>query len=128
MRKYIFALFILAIHPAFSQSGEQEKVLPTASVQAAKVVHQPDGLHLYPTKEQKSASTTGYNLLHRLSLPAIRVCALTLLGFDSNDICILTDSYRQKLYKTRARITKNIVNQKLGNTDDFYHALKQFLA
>ncbi len=59
---------------------------------------------------------------------AIRVCALTLLGFDSNDICILTDSYRQKLYKTRARITKNIVNQKLGNTDDFYHALKQFLA
>lgn len=73
MRKYIFALFILAIHPAFSQSGKQEKVLPTASVQAAKVVHQPDGLHLYPTKEQKSASTTGYNLLHRLSLPAIRV-------------------------------------------------------
>lgn len=59
---------------------------------------------------------------------AVRVCALTLLGFDSNDICILTDSYRQKLYKTRARITKNIVNQKLGNTDDFYHALKKFFA
>lgn len=42
-------------------------------VKAARIVHKTDGLLLYPSDAQKEASSSGYSVLQKLSLPNIRI-------------------------------------------------------
>lgn len=58
---------------SFAQSEDVNVDLGEVVVNAAQVVRKVDGMSIYPKVEQKEASTNGYGLLRRLSLPNIRV-------------------------------------------------------
>ena len=58
---------------------------------------------------------------------ALRLCALTILGFDNNEIGALMDTYRQKLYKMRTRVSRHIARQGVGNADEFASLLEDYL-
>ncbi len=60
---------------ASSVNAQTEKsvMLDEVTVQADRVVNQPDGWLIYPTAVQKTSSHTGYSLLQKMSLPNIRV-------------------------------------------------------
>ena len=58
---------------------------------------------------------------------ALRLCALTILGFDNNEIGALMDTYRQKLYKMRTRVSRHIARQGVGNADEFALLLEDYL-
>lgn len=57
---------------AFAQQ-DSTVVLQDVEVKAAKIINRPDGMLYLPTATQKDASTNGYSLLGKLSLPMIRV-------------------------------------------------------
>ena len=58
---------------AYAQDVEKSVTLDEVTVKAAKVVNKPDGMILYPTDAQKTASNNGYSILEKLSLANIRV-------------------------------------------------------
>ena len=65
-----FILFSLTVS---AQITEQSIELGEVEVKAARIVHKTDGLLLYPSDAQKEASTSGYSVLQKLSLPNIRI-------------------------------------------------------
>lgn len=65
-----FILFSLAVS---AQTAEQSIELGEVEVKAARIVHKTDGLLLYPSDAQKEASSSGYSVLQKLSLPNIRI-------------------------------------------------------
>lgn len=65
-----FILFSLA---ASAQTAEQSIELGEVEVKAARIVHKTDGLLLYLSDAQKEASSSGYSVLQKLSLPNIRI-------------------------------------------------------
>ena len=65
--------FILFSFAASAQTAEQSIELGEVEVKAARIVHKTDGLLLYPSDAQKEASSSGYSVLQKLSLPNIRI-------------------------------------------------------
>ena len=65
-----FILFSLAVS---AQTAEQSIELGEVEVKAARIVHKTDGLLLYLSDAQKEASSSGYSVLQKLSLPNIRI-------------------------------------------------------
>ena len=74
-RTLTFSFIILSSLSAFAQSGDKTATLGEVVVKAAKVVSKPDGVDLYPTEAQRTASSNGYAILQKLSLPNIRIDA-----------------------------------------------------
>lgn len=65
-----FILFSLTVS---AQTTDQSIELGEVEVKAARIVHKTDGLLLYPSDAQKEASSSGYSVLQKLSLPNIRI-------------------------------------------------------
>lgn len=72
-RTHLLLVLLLSSLSSWAQSEEAAISLGEASVTGAKVVSKVDGLAVYPTEAQKQASTNGYSLLQKLSLPNLRV-------------------------------------------------------
>lgn len=68
-------LALLSSLCAIAQDGDKAVALGEVVVRAAKVVGKVDGLAIYPTEAQRTASVNGYGMLQKLSLPNIRVDA-----------------------------------------------------
>lgn len=87
MKRTLIFLSLIAVSLAvFAQSDTTKTVtLDTLTVKGAKVVNRVDGKTFYPTDAQKDASSNGYGLLQRLSLPNLRVDAIahTILAIDN---------------------------------------------
>ena len=58
-----------------TQSEDKTIALGEVLVKAAKVVNKMDGMELYPTEVQKNSSSSGYDMLQKLSLPNIKIDA-----------------------------------------------------
>lgn len=67
---YFMAGTTLACH---AQKANKEVELQQVEVKAARVINKADGRLIYPTEQQKSASSTGYGILQKLALPNIRI-------------------------------------------------------
>ena len=72
----IFPLLVSSL-AMYAQSDTTKTVtLDQLTVNGARVVNRVDGKTLYPTDAQKNATSNGYGLLQRLSLPNLRVDAI----------------------------------------------------
>lgn len=73
--KQTLSLFVLLLSflNGYAQDEETAVALGEASVTGAKVVSRADGMTVYLTEAQKQASTNGYTLLQKLSLPNLRI-------------------------------------------------------
>ena len=81
-RRYIMKSILLAIAASVSGIGfaqtsplanEKSVELSEVSIKADRIIKTADGFKLFPTVEQISSSTNGYDLIKHLSLPQIRV-------------------------------------------------------
>ena len=80
--------FLMAVCPMIAAAQDEKSVtLDEVSVKGSRIVQKVDGQWIYPTRRQIAASTNGYSLLAKLTLPHIRVdetmnsiTALTNLG------------------------------------------------
>ena len=91
-RFFLLSLAVGCMTAMAQDNGEQQPLeknvtLDEVTVKAARTVQRVDGLQIYPSKQQIEASSNGYSLLAKLSLPHIRVdeamssiTALTNLG------------------------------------------------
>lgn len=70
----LFLLSSLALH---AQSEDKIVTLNEVVVESAKVINKADGQIIYPTEAQKKSSSNGYGILQKLSLPYIRIDAIT---------------------------------------------------
>lgn len=73
--KYFIGLSGIVVFPfvSYSQNVDKTVSLGEVEIKAAKIINKVDGLIVFPTKEQKSSSTSGYDFLQKLFLPGIRV-------------------------------------------------------
>ncbi|MDE6689525.1 MAG: TonB-dependent receptor, partial [Prevotella sp.] len=69
----IFTFFIVSSFSLYAQNEEKTVVLNEVTIKGAKVVNKVDGQTIYPTDAQKDASSNGYSILQKLSLPNLRV-------------------------------------------------------
>ncbi|MCF0201833.1 MAG: TonB-dependent receptor [Bacteroidaceae bacterium] len=72
-QKTLLLYFMLLPLAAYAQSEEKTVTLDEVTVQGARMVNTVDGLVIYPTEVQKSASKDGYSMLNKLALPNIRI-------------------------------------------------------
>lgn len=72
-RNIIFYLLAGITAAGHAQNADKEVELQQVEVKAARVINKADGRLLYPTEQQKSASSTGYGILQKLALPNIRI-------------------------------------------------------
>lgn len=68
-----FLSWVLFSLNAYSQNEEKTVSLGEVTIQGSRVVKKSDGQIIYPTAAQKSSSNDGYSMLHKLSLPNIRI-------------------------------------------------------
>jgi hypothetical protein len=68
-----FLFFVFFSLSAYSQNEEKTVALDEVTIQGARVVKKVDGQMIYPTVAQKSSSNDGYSMLHKLTLPNIRI-------------------------------------------------------
>lgn len=74
MKRFItFYLLLSTATITFAQDVDKSITLDEVTVRASKVVNKPDGMVIYPTDSQRQASTNGYSLLEKLTLPNLRV-------------------------------------------------------
>lgn len=74
MKRFITFSFLLSTAAiTFAQNVDKSITLDEVTVRASKVVNKPDGMVIYPTDSQRQASTNGYSLLEKLTLPNLRV-------------------------------------------------------
>ena len=74
MKRFItFSLLLSTATITFAQDVDKSITLDEVTVRASKVVNKPDGMVIYPTDSQRQASTNGYSLLEKLTLPNLRV-------------------------------------------------------
>lgn len=74
MKRFITFYLLLSIATiTFAQDVDKSITLDEVTVRASKVVNKPDGMVIYPTDSQRQASTNGYSLLEKLTLPNLRV-------------------------------------------------------
>lgn len=74
MKRFItFSLLLSTAAITFAQNVDKPITLDEVTVRASKVVNKPDGMVIYPTDSQRQASTNGYSLLEKLTLPNLRV-------------------------------------------------------
>lgn len=81
----ILTFFIVSSFSLYAQNEEKTVVLDEVTIKGAKVVNKVDGQMIYPTDAQKDASSNGYSILQKLSLPNLRVddVAHTISAIDN---------------------------------------------
>ena len=75
MKRFLFlSLLITAIIATAQDKSEAKEVkLKEVTVKGARTIQRTDGQWIYPTRQQLEASTNGYTLLAKLTLPHLRV-------------------------------------------------------
>ena len=75
MKRFLFLLLLITVLSATAQdkSDAKEVELKEVTVKGARAIQRTDGQWLYPTHQQLEASTNGYSLLAKLTLPHLRV-------------------------------------------------------
>lgn len=75
MKRFLFLLLLITALTATAQdkSEAKEVELKEVTVQGARTIQRTDGQWIYPTRQQLEASTNGYTLLAKLTLPHLRV-------------------------------------------------------
>lgn len=73
MKHLITLLFLLSACLGNAQETNKSVTLNEVTVKAGHVVKKADGMTIYPTMAQKEASSNGYGILQKLSLPRIRI-------------------------------------------------------
>lgn len=88
MKRTLFFLSLLASVTAAAQNEESSLALDEITIQGSRVITKVDGQTIYPSAAQKNASSNGYHLLQRLSLPNLRVdnVAHTITALDARGL------------------------------------------
>ena len=75
MKRFLFLSLLITATTATAQdkSEAKEVELKEVTVKGARAIQRTDGQWLYPTPQQLEASTNGYTLLAKLTLPHLRV-------------------------------------------------------
>ena len=75
MKRFLFlSLLIIATTATAQDKSEAKEVeLKEVTVKGARTIQRTDGQWIYPTRQQLEASTNGYTLLAKLTLPHLRV-------------------------------------------------------
>ena len=76
-RNFILSLLIMSSLCSMAQSEDKNITLHEVVVKADKVINKMDGLEFYPTEVQKKSSSNGYSMLQKLSMPNIKVDAIS---------------------------------------------------
>ncbi|MBQ0058232.1 MAG: hypothetical protein KBT20_11300 [Bacteroidales bacterium] len=120
--KRIIPILILSVSafPALAQNEEKSVTLDEVTVKGAKVVSKVDGLMLYQTDALKSASTNGYSLFQKLSLPNLRIDNFihSVSAIDNrggvkiriNEIIVGKQYTEQQRYRQRNPVTIEILS------------------
>uniref|UniRef100_A0AB33IUK1 Outer membrane protein beta-barrel domain-containing protein n=1 Tax=Prevotella sp. GTC17253 TaxID=3236793 RepID=A0AB33IUK1_9BACT len=77
MKQTVLLLILLFCSAEVPAQDEKTVDLDGIEVRASRVIIRPDGRKLIPSDKQKAASTSGYSLLNKLSLPNLRVDEVT---------------------------------------------------
>uniref|UniRef100_A0AB33IWM4 Outer membrane protein beta-barrel domain-containing protein n=1 Tax=Prevotella sp. GTC17254 TaxID=3236794 RepID=A0AB33IWM4_9BACT len=77
MKQTVLLLILLFCSAEVPAQDEKTVDLDGIEVRASRVIIRPDGRRLIPSDKQKAASTSGYSLLNKLSLPNLRVDEVT---------------------------------------------------
>lgn len=73
MKRFLFIMMLSVGISAVAQEVKEGETLSEVTVKGARVVQRIDGQTIYPTQQQLAASTNGYSLLSKLTLPHIRI-------------------------------------------------------
>lgn len=70
---FLSSVIGFCVVPSIWGQNEKQVELQEVKVQAARIVQKADGRLIFPSDSQRKASTNGYNLLSKLSLPDLKV-------------------------------------------------------